>query len=424
LNIKLLAFKNNDLEVITKNAFRGVLSVSSLAIFDEIKQIEVDSLFHIRDKIDELEISSSGITNQIFDSFITEIRILANLKSLTLSFNLITSLNKEWLKYFSNLQKLGLNGNSLSDLDEDVFDANQKLNTLTLSNNKFNDLSIVTRALASINNTLVSLFLSGNSFKSIEMNSFQNFAKLKALFLSNNLIEKIDDNSFENNKELNWLSLDGNFLKQIPNLKNLTKLYGLSMNNQNERLTELVDYAFERNRYANILNLDINSNKLVKFGNKTFCDRNSLRNIFGKITIDYDSIKLIDKCLLKQLSLFTSKDYPINIDVAPSTESSNYSEVCNCDLKVFLSKFYINLIGVCSQVNLTCSNSQVADDCIDKSEYFCDNPNLSTTTETSTMSKTSLITTTTSSGLRLKQSYLFSSSLILLITTLLVILII
>jgi hypothetical protein len=355
------------------------------------------------------------------DSFISEIKILVNLESLVLSNNLITNLNKEWLKYFSNLKRLDMKGNNLFILEETLFDGNQRLTDLVLSNNKFSDLSAVTKALTPIKNTLTALFLARNSFKSIESNSLQSLSALQILDLGNNQIENIDENSFNNNKELIMLFLNGNLLKKIPNIKNLTKLFDFDMRNQKGQLTELVDYAFERNSYDYPLSLSINSNKIVKFGNKTFCARNSLGNIFERIAIDYDSMKLIDKCLLKQLRLFTSMDYQIYIDVVSSTQLNSYTDVCNCNLKAFLSKFNINLIGVCSQVNLTCSNTQVVDDCISKREYLCDNPNLSTTTSTPKISNitTNPVTTmTTSPGFRLNQSYLLSSLGILLFTTL------
>jgi hypothetical protein len=125
LNIRNMALVSNGLETITKNAFRNVLRINNLAITDKITKIETDAFFHLKDKIDELEISSAGITNQILDSFIPEIKILANLKSLVLSDNLTKSLNKEWLKYFPNLQKLDLRANSFSSLDETVLDGNR-----------------------------------------------------------------------------------------------------------------------------------------------------------------------------------------------------------------------------------------------------------------------------------------------------------
>jgi Leucine-rich repeat (LRR) protein len=375
LNIRNMALVSNGLETITKNAFRNVLSINNLAITDKITKIETDAFFHLKDKIDELELSSAGITNQIFDSFIPEIKILANLKSLVLSDNLITNLNKEWLKYFPNLEKLDLRGNSLSSLDEAVFDGNKKLKSLILSNNKFNDLSVVTRALSSIKGTLETLFLAENSFRSIEAGHFQNFARLITLGLNNNQIERIDENSFNNNKELIGLGLTGNLLKQMPNIKSLTKLHSLEMENQNGQLTELVDYAFERNSNAYGLYLKLNTNKIVKLGNKAFCTRNSISNIFDKVVIDYDSMKLIDKCILKQMGLFYSRSNPVYIEVVSSTKSNSYSEVCNCDLQMFLNKFNIKLIGVCSRMNLACSNRQVQDDCVNKKEYFCENPN-------------------------------------------------
>jgi Leucine-rich repeat (LRR) protein len=393
LSIENLVFYENGLETLTSNAFRGVNSLESLTIFERLKKIEVDAFFFIRRNLTQLEISDANLTNTKMDAFISEIKALRNLNKLSLNNNTLTTISKDWIKHFENLEQLELNRNNLTKLPDLVFEFNSKLSSISLANNEFADLDAIVRSLEPIRNNSLSLFLSNNKFKEIKPHHFEKLVNLKHLGLANNQIEEVDEDSFKHNKELGSLSLENNYLKKIPHIRKLPNLIFLLLENQNGRLTELDDYAFERDIEKSLMYIHLDSNSFARIGNKSLCSRNTKSNTISSISIDYSSLKNMNKCILRQMRLIKDDEAGfIDIDVVLDEKKANLSQVCNCDMKVYLEKSKIHLVGACANVfnNISCKNERSVDTCANRVEYLCNSPYSTTTTAAITTTKLAL----------------------------------
>jgi Leucine-rich repeat (LRR) protein len=270
------------------------------------------------------------------------------------------------------------------DFDQIPLGAFSRLNiaTLILKNNRLNDLRNVVNSLEYTKEKLLELDLSRNSIEKIG-NEFEDFSNLRNLSLSNNFIKDLDSESFLKNTLLNYLALDNNRLEKVPNLKTIKNLWHLNLQNQNGQLTSLNNYAFEttseENSVKKQLELHLDSNNINRFENKAFCSRTASKfNSISLLKIDYQALKNANKCLLRQLNLFSDSSYQTVVDVIGDPRTSNYSDICNCQLKSYLNQFRINLGGVCQ--GLSCAPFIGTDDCANRSEFFCENLNLLTTT--------------------------------------------
>jgi len=392
MSIETLRINMNNVESMPKNSFRGLVSLKKL----EIREYKLNSFgFGLFDAISlsltGLDISYSGLSNQRFNKlFNSELFKLAKLTSLNLSFNDFVDFEEKWALAFSRIQELNLGRNNIFEIKERIFDSLAMLTHLDLSYNHFSNLSSVSRSLTKCHMlrelilrgnsieivpswpilNLAKLDLSENNIQTLNSNSFSSFTNLTDLILKNNKITSIDNLAFASNQKLSLLQLSNNFLCDVPSILNLSSLKFLDLSNQNGNLTSLADYSFDRNKF-NAFNLTVNlkSNLIKVFSNKTFCSKYSNIQSIENIQVTPVSFNAADKCIFKQLS---QKKISNEVTISIQHEQSfNYSKICGCNSKVFYDSVMIKLDEACDPSVINCS-CLFLDDCETKPEFSCD----------------------------------------------------
>jgi Leucine-rich repeat (LRR) protein len=192
------------------------------------------------------------------------IRILGNFSKLKkLSFNGLSSVDRDFLKQFPNLESLTLWGRNLRDIQSGSFDSLTNLTVLNLKNNNLEQLDVdLFKSLTK----LVSLNLSWNPLKRISSKLFANLAALNELDLDGCEILDLEPKFFHGLGNLNKLVLSSNKFTHLneasfKGLKNLTQLYLRS-----NKLTEINEEIFCDT--CNLSKLDLKYNKLIdiRFG--------------------------------------------------------------------------------------------------------------------------------------------------------------
>jgi Leucine-rich repeat (LRR) protein len=372
LDIIILELKNNHMKKITKDAFKGITKLQRLSIEDPIEEIVEESLSPIRNTLDTLELTGVKIDNTKLNKIMDQIKTLNGLVNLSIRNYLFESLNNELLKELKNLITLDLSKNNLKSLDEAAFKNNPKLTYLSLAENKLDSLNSVVKALEPLKKTLLDLYLSKNELKTIEDTHFEGFLALYSLSLAENQIDKIGNKSFDTNKDLYELDLSGNSLSTLPNIKKLQRLNSLNVGNQKGKLKSLRDYEFDREYGKNPIYLYLDNNDITIFANKTFCSPKMNTQNLALITIEYKALKTVDKCIFKQLK---PSNKLTTLNVVDSLSHANHSDLCNCNMHLFLQENLINLGGICSSIlaSKPCSvlDYKSEDDCHKKSQFFC-----------------------------------------------------
>ena len=164
--------------------------------------------------------------------------------------------------------------------------------------------------------------------------------------------------------------MSNNFLSDVPSILNLSSLKFLDLSNQNGNLTSLADYSFDRTKF-NAFNLTVNlkSNLVKNFSNKTFCSKYSNLHSIENIQVTSESFNAADKCIFKQLS---QKKISNEVTISIQHEQNfNYSKICGCNSKVFYDSVMIKLDEACDPSVINCS-CFFLDDCKTKPEFSCD----------------------------------------------------
>ena len=392
LSIETLRINMNNIETMPKNSFRGLISLKKI----EIREYRLISFgFGLFDSISlnltGLDFSYSGLTNERFNKlFNSELFKLANLNELNLSFNDFVSFEEKWALDYSRLKILNLGRNNIFELKEQIFDSLITLTHLDLSYNHFSNLSLLSKSLKKASSleslnlrgnsiqilptwptlNLTKLDLSENNIKRLFANSFSNLTYLTDLILKSNKITSIDPFTFVSCSKLSLLQLSNNFLSSVPNIINLNELKYLDLSNQNGNLTSLGDNSFDRSRFtAYNLTVNLKSNTIKLFGNKTFCSKYSNIQSIEIIEVNKQTFSAADKCIFSQLSQKEiSKEVTISIQKEQNTD---YSNICGCNSKVFFNSYKIKLDEACNPSVLNCS-CFFLDDCKTKPEYKCD----------------------------------------------------
>lgn len=392
LSIETLRINMNNIEIMPKNSFRGLLSLKNL----EIREYKLNSFgFGLFDTISlnltRLDFSYSGLTNERFDKlFNSELFKLAKLNELNLSFNDLVSFEEKWAITYSRLKILNLGRNNIFKIKESIFDRLNQLKLIDLSYNHFSNLSLLSQALKKATNldslnlrgnsiqilptwptldSMIKLDLSENSIQHLSAYSFHNFTNLTDLILKNNKITRIEQDAFASNSKLVLLQLSNNFLNSVPNILNLNNLKYLDLSNQNGNLTSLDDNSFDRSKSnSNNLTVNLKSNAIQFFANKTFCSKYSNIQSIENLQITKQTFSAADKCIFSQLSQDKiSREVTISIQ---QEQNADYSNICGCNSKVFFNSYKIKLAEACDPSVLNCS-CFFLDDCKTKPEYKC-----------------------------------------------------
>jgi hypothetical protein len=390
LNVVELTIQRSNLKIIKKDTFYGIKDLKALVLKEnKINSIEKNSFEKLHLTLKLLDFSDNQLTSETFSQMMIEISKLGRLENLFLINNMLTYLRPEWLASLSDLSELYLSHNNIRTLNKTTFQKNKKLTKLYIDYNQLNDSAQLLDALSPLKSKLAELNLNANPMNySISLLAFGN---LRSLSLANNNLTSFDSkpNSDVLPMNLELLDLSNNYLSRTPNLVNLHNMKSLQIYNQNSRLTDIGDYAFERGVLAYLpLEISLRQNNITSFGNRAFCSNSSKINPISSLEIDYYSMKYLNKCVIKQLRLFVYEEEEIMLSVysASPLDPTTLGSVCDCGLIKFLQPFNIKLTGQCE--NVTCANafaSSLKDDCDD--QYSCLDPFATSTISTKSTTK-------------------------------------
>ena len=370
LRIDYLIISNNNITKLNSNSLRGIKYLSKLKLSEEnFNTIEPNAFNWVKYTLAELELSKVELNSIRMDAFSNEFNVLKSLKVLKLHDNNLHEFKLEWISKFKNLKVLALTKNKFANLNSDIFISNDKIRVFDLTDNSFDDLNNILKALDPIRTDLKELLIAKNSieslsnfkgFKSLKIldlssnrikilpnGAFDDLAELRYLYLSNNQIITIDNAAFGGLNHLAALNLSNNYISLVPAITRLDKLLSLDLSNQNSKLKNLNDYAFERSNPIYNLDIKLNSNELETFSPKAFCSHFSSYSNIKSINMSALSMKRINTCILKQLV----SDQPIEVEL--NIEKSSKELSLGCELKSYLSELNIKLNGECKSTNKT-----------------------------------------------------------------------
>lgn len=404
-NVESLILKNNSLKNIPSLDQFKHLNFLDLS-FNKIENFS--GLYETKIRMESLDLSNNFIKSIDFNRFsdeflnslsdfnldsnlIENIEIFCNFSNLyflSMSRNKLTRINSKFLSLLFNLNELDLSGNQIESIESNSFDSLEKLTKLDLSFNRIKHLNLrnfkkmpnlekiflQSNQIYSINfiifnhqsSSLYLVDLSANNLTKIEFKYSNKFNKLSLLRLSFNKLETFD---LDSNKapNLKMLFLENNFLSRIPS--DLTSLIKLDISKQNDRLTVLPDYAFQRDSSNSqvLLKLNLSYNFNLTFGNKSFCIKTYKKDSNG--FLDLYISNYVDKCILKQLSLSyrrTRVFFQSN-----QTKFDKTSPFCDCQYRLYLARYFITIKDVCPRYKTYCFNQKFYDDCISRDEFNC-----------------------------------------------------
>lgn len=270
---------------------------------------------------------------------------LINLHRLDLSHNLIDIVNIQTFKGLDQLQYLDLSFNRIQELNL-ALTRFAELTTLYLNDNKIT--SIKTNSIKNLTK-LTTLRLQNNAIVNIESNSFSTMTALHNIDISNNAIEEIHKQTFLNNSKLSVVDMSNNKIKQLPKalFKNKTiSTFSITSNFLNGNLTQgMLDGL------ALITNLDLSYQQLTTIGNYAFLGLKDLKNLLlnnNKINLIQDkSFKTLDNLIElnlahNELSIFTvCKDCLPNLEVL--ILNNNFITQITKDELSFVNLGYLNI---------------------------------------------------------------------------------
>jgi len=428
LRINCLEFRENRIEVLKQNTFRGIKQINRLLLINEkkLKTIQKDTFLPVKYLLLELDLSFNDINDTEFDRFSTEITKLSSLQQLNLNNNKLTAIKSKWFSNLTNLDILNLGYNNLKQIDPNGFTELRNLQRILLNNNQFSG-HFDQAAFESLRPTLVRVTLANNKIKSlpvfgyleklryldlsnnsielVETNTFTLLVNLYSLDLNNNFLSKIEKNAFASLSNLFYLKLKNNYLSKLPDISKMTSLVVLDLANQNGNLVTVNDYQFERVSMPNLaLEVNLNQNDIINFKSKAFCSRNYEDSQLDSIGLSFKTFSsLIDSnhCVLTQLKPIHSisngnvssfnRHVWTQVSIADDfhRELEGKENYCNCDLMLMFHYLKLNVTGL-NRCGLTgaltnssalaskCANSTFIDTCSSQFDFQC-NP-LTTTT--------------------------------------------
>lgn len=373
LNINNLIIGENNMKVLTVNAFRHVLSIHILRIIEnQLDTIEPEALTWVNSSLVEIGMWQLNFKSPKVNSIFEELVKFrgANLKTLKIMGYNMKKFKTAWLPLVKDISSFSLASNNLAQIQSNLFTLSTQLISLDLSQNILDDMGDTLISLEPLNTILKELKLNGNQIehcvtlsqfttleildlsnnriKYLRAQIFAQLSQLSHLYLSDNKLISIDDATFSFNTNLAVLLLSSNYLNVIPNLKTNLKLKIVDMSNQNGKLTQIENYAFERESMPiNPMNINLGSNAaLVKFAARSFCSRNSNTTEILALDISFESMKSFSRCLLKQLNSRISPKIVLRIGL-PVENVKNYAAVCTCDLKRYALYLNVETSGAC-----------------------------------------------------------------------------
>jgi Leucine-rich repeat (LRR) protein len=293
LSISLLDFSNNKLTHIDEEAFNGI---GRLEVIDfsnnKLTTLSANVFKPIAETLISLKLAHNELSAMTSNDLGASLSKLTRLTTLVLRHNKLTKMPN--LSTMNRLEELILSSNQIESLVDD------KGNSLLPS-------------------TTVEFSIENNRLTQINDNTFDNAKNIKYLNLASNQISSISKNAFINLRNLRSLNLRKNHLKEIPThiFFNAKYLERLDLSSQNQVLTSIDDYAFDRHsNFQAIRKIDLSNNRIEKISSKAFCSRNkSFPHInIREIDLAVNAITKLNACVLRQLSKVSRIYFVFNLE--------------------------------------------------------------------------------------------------------------
>ena len=253
LSIHMLSFQGNHLTNIDTGDFFGLKVERLLLGNNSLSELDLLSFWGL-EKLQSLDLSYNKLRRVPSDA----LRLLRNLRTLTLTGNRIKALENFDFMNLGHLEVLSLDKNPLSVIEADAF-SGTKLFLLILDGVHLN------RGLEGIPKKelgkLKSLSIADSGISKIPDLWFLDLPCLRSLNLDNNDIRDIPDNAFDGiGHSLTTLEINGNKLKRLSRAS-LRKLVALeSLEASHNRLRRI--YARTFNASKNLMRLDLSHNSI------------------------------------------------------------------------------------------------------------------------------------------------------------------
>jgi len=275
---KALDLGANRLGTLNKDAFKGMINLNELDLFDNQIEYLPDSVFDSLENLINLKVHKNKL--KVIDEkiFISNINIetldlsnneleglppavfqtLRRVTVLHMSSNLIKELDENILRELREIEDIDFSRNQLMELPALLFAGLNKLKTIKLSSNELT--SLPDRLFQGL--TLVeTLQLQSNHLVELPKGIFDDLVHLRQLVLTGNALVRLSPGLFTNLGEVVELHIGGNLLEYLPasvftGLTKMEKLFLLSNN-----LRDVHEKAFEG--LPHLLWLALNNNLLT-----------------------------------------------------------------------------------------------------------------------------------------------------------------
>ena len=306
VNLQSLVLSHNHLSRIDSSLpLSGLKSLMSLSLdHNGIEVIDDQAFSNISSSLFELNLSSNKLK-----SVPLALQTTNNLRSLDLSFNLISSISNTSYQGIENLYSLNLEGNRIGNLSKGVFSHLPSLKVLILSRNK---IAGIAQGTFDDVPDLHALRLDSNQISDIN-GLFGNLRDLLMLNISVNRISWFDYALIPIG--LQWLDIHSNNIENLGNYYEMEAVLKLkSLDCSHNRIKEIESSSFPDG--IEIIQLSFNS--LKKISPFTFMGKQNLTRVDvtdnNLESLDSNSFRLAKTRLHRQLPEFTISKNPYSCD--------------------------------------------------------------------------------------------------------------
>ena len=367
-------------------------------------------------RLKDLEISAAIFRENLINNISEDaFKGVIKLESLDLSVNKLTDLNEKiFVPVQMSLMHLKINENKLGEMSaenlEKVLNGLKKLSSLHLSSNdlktlpdlsksQLTELVLQSNQIETLNDnkqllpsTLIDLNVNNNRIKQLTANTLSKLVNLKYLNLESNQISSISEDAFTHLTKLTQIHMAKNYLKQIPPrvFFTLIELQRLDLSAQNQMLKEIDDYAFDRRSNSrDITKIDLSKNRIASIGAKAFCSRNRSHPYANikELDLALNPISSINSCVLRQMAKgfvdFNKQQDNPKVTFKPTHSLEKLAPTLKCDCEIAKASLLIDFEGDCEneqgntvelkkyKCNSDMSKDDVEKTCASLPEYDC-----------------------------------------------------
>ncbi|XP_070497778.1 uncharacterized protein [Chironomus tepperi] len=207
-NLRIISLQNSNVEDLSEDSFTHCTLLDTLGLHSNWIETIQDFAFRRAPNLRHIDLGDNRIARLTPDTFTG-----APLVWVHLDLNRFSSFNQNWFESInSTLITINMYGNSIVMLDEDGFSNLRTLETLQIGNNPL--WNIPATAFDSLTN-LRMLEMAQCSLTTLNPAWFRNLRRLTTLRLSNNNIGELQDGIFDTLQNLDSISLDFNNLRKV-----------------------------------------------------------------------------------------------------------------------------------------------------------------------------------------------------------------